>query len=55
MTDIPPQIFANQEDQASWIIEDILISSLKLPDLKQKYGQFLSPLTFQDQCYSFDS
>ena len=40
MTDIPPQIFANQEDQPSWIIEDILISSLKLPDLKQKYGQF---------------
>lgn len=34
------QIFANHEDQRSWIIEEILTSLIKLPDLKQKSGQF---------------
>ncbi|KAF8585724.1 ARM repeat-containing protein [Ramaria rubella] len=33
-------IFANHEDQRSWIIEEILTSLIKLPDLKQKSGQF---------------
>ncbi|KZW01563.1 hypothetical protein EXIGLDRAFT_738517 [Exidia glandulosa HHB12029] len=33
-------IFANHSDQRSWIIEEILTSLIKLPDLKQKAGQF---------------
>ncbi|GJJ15616.1 hypothetical protein Clacol_009894 [Clathrus columnatus] len=33
-------IFANHEEQRSWIIEEILTSLIKLPDLKQKSGQF---------------
>ncbi|KAH7103288.1 hypothetical protein BKA62DRAFT_696412 [Auriculariales sp. MPI-PUGE-AT-0066] len=33
-------IFANHDDQRSWIIEEILTSLIKLPDLKQKAGQF---------------
>jgi cohesin loading factor subunit SCC2 len=34
------QIFANHEDQRSWIIEEILTSLIKLSDTKQKAGQF---------------
>lgn len=34
------QIFANHEDQRSWIIEEILSSLIKLSDSKQKAGQF---------------
>ena len=34
------QIFANHEDQRSWIIEEILSSLIKLSDTKQKAGQF---------------
>jgi len=34
------QIFANHEDQRSWIIEEILTSLIKLNDTKQKAGQF---------------
>ncbi|PPQ86325.1 hypothetical protein CVT25_005626 [Psilocybe cyanescens] len=33
-------IFANHEDQRSWIIEEILTSLIKLNDMKQKAGQF---------------
>ncbi|KAF8158512.1 hypothetical protein B0H34DRAFT_797892 [Crassisporium funariophilum] len=33
-------IFANHEDQRSWIIEEILASLIKLSDTKQKAGQF---------------
>ncbi|KAH9961425.1 hypothetical protein BGW80DRAFT_1438760 [Lactifluus volemus] len=33
-------IFANHEDQRSWIIEEILSSLIKLSDIKQKAGQF---------------
>ncbi|TDL22099.1 hypothetical protein BD410DRAFT_770589 [Rickenella mellea] len=33
-------IFANHEDQRSWIIEEILTSLIKLSDSKQKAGQF---------------
>ncbi|KAF8621415.1 hypothetical protein AX15_007826 [Amanita polypyramis BW_CC] len=33
-------IFANHEDQRSWIIEEILNSLIKLSDTKQKAGQF---------------
>ncbi|RDB15317.1 Protein rad9 [Hypsizygus marmoreus] len=33
-------IFANHEDQRSWIIEEILSSLIKLSDTKQKAGQF---------------
>ncbi|KAF8968942.1 hypothetical protein BDZ97DRAFT_1797116 [Flammula alnicola] len=33
-------IFANHEDQRSWIIEEILTSLIKLNDTKQKAGQF---------------
>ncbi|KIL61369.1 hypothetical protein M378DRAFT_26115 [Amanita muscaria Koide BX008] len=33
-------IFANHEDQRSWIIEEILNSLIKLSDIKQKAGQF---------------
>ncbi|KAF4617468.1 hypothetical protein D9613_005695 [Agrocybe pediades] len=33
-------IFANREDQRSWIIEEILTSLIKLSDTKQKAGQF---------------
>ncbi|THG98726.1 hypothetical protein EW145_g7376 [Phellinidium pouzarii] len=33
-------IFANHEDQRSWIIEEILSSLIKLSDSKQKAGQF---------------
>lgn len=33
-------IFANHEDQRSWIIEEILTSLIKLSDTKQKAGQF---------------
>ncbi|KDR82399.1 hypothetical protein GALMADRAFT_220397 [Galerina marginata CBS 339.88] len=33
-------IFANHEDQRSWIIEEILTSLIKLNDAKQKAGQF---------------
>lgn len=34
------QIFANHEEQRSWIIEEILSSLIKLSDTKQKAGQF---------------
>jgi len=34
------QIFANHEDQRSWIIEEILTSLIKWDDTKQKAGQF---------------
>lgn len=34
------QIFANHENQRSWIIEEILSSLIKLSDIKQKAGQF---------------
>jgi cohesin loading factor subunit SCC2 len=34
------QIFANYEDQRSWIVEEILMSLIKLSDAKQKAGQF---------------
>lgn len=34
------QIFANHEEQRSWIIEEILSSLIKLSDAKQKAGQF---------------
>lgn len=34
------QVFANHEDQRSWIIEEILSSLIKLSDTKQKAGQF---------------
>ncbi|KAF9267598.1 hypothetical protein L218DRAFT_955463 [Marasmius fiardii PR-910] len=34
------EIFANREDQRSWIIEEILSSLIKLSDSKQKAGQF---------------
>ncbi|KAF9046656.1 hypothetical protein BJ165DRAFT_1369666 [Panaeolus papilionaceus] len=33
-------IFANHQDQRSWIIEEILTSLIKLSDSKQKAGQF---------------
>ncbi|KAI0290109.1 hypothetical protein B0F90DRAFT_1654815 [Multifurca ochricompacta] len=33
-------VFANHEDQRSWIIEEILSSLIKLSDTKQKAGQF---------------
>ncbi|KJA14685.1 hypothetical protein HYPSUDRAFT_208513 [Hypholoma sublateritium FD-334 SS-4] len=33
-------IFANHEDQRSWIIEDLLASLIKLNDTKQKAGQY---------------
>ncbi|GLB45503.1 putative sister chromatid cohesion protein [Lyophyllum shimeji] len=33
-------IFANHDDQRSWIIEEILSSLIKLSDTKQKAGQF---------------
>ncbi|KZT19995.1 ARM repeat-containing protein [Neolentinus lepideus HHB14362 ss-1] len=33
-------IFANHEDQRSWIVEEILSSLIKLSDVKQKVGQF---------------
>ncbi|EJD50599.1 hypothetical protein AURDEDRAFT_182486 [Auricularia subglabra TFB-10046 SS5] len=33
-------IFASHSAQRSWIIEEILTSLIKLPDLKQKAGQF---------------
>ncbi|TFK52693.1 hypothetical protein OE88DRAFT_1628274 [Heliocybe sulcata] len=33
-------IFANHEDQRSWIVEEILSSLIKLSDGKQKAGQF---------------
>lgn len=33
-------IFANHDDQRSWIIEEILTSLIKLSDPKQKAGQF---------------
>ncbi|KAJ3525731.1 hypothetical protein NMY22_g10453 [Coprinellus aureogranulatus] len=33
-------IFANHDDQRSWIIEEILTSLIKLSDTKQKAGQF---------------
>ncbi|KAH9175682.1 hypothetical protein EDB89DRAFT_2135583 [Lactarius sanguifluus] len=33
-------IFANHEDQRSWIIEEILSSLIRLSDAKQKAGQF---------------
>ncbi|KAF8636245.1 hypothetical protein AX17_003730 [Amanita inopinata Kibby_2008] len=33
-------IFANHEEQRSWIIEEILSSLIKLSDTKQKAGQF---------------
>lgn len=33
-------IFANHEDQRSWIVEEILSSLIKLSDVKQKAGQF---------------
>ncbi|KAL0960842.1 hypothetical protein HGRIS_005858 [Hohenbuehelia grisea] len=33
-------IFANHEEQRSWIIEEILTSLIKLSDAKQKAGQF---------------
>ncbi|KJA17973.1 hypothetical protein HYPSUDRAFT_205707 [Hypholoma sublateritium FD-334 SS-4] len=33
-------IFANHEDQRSWIIEEILASLIKLNDTKQKAGQY---------------
>ncbi|KAF9488996.1 hypothetical protein BDN71DRAFT_1531854 [Pleurotus eryngii] len=33
-------IFANHEEQRSWIIEEILSSLIKLSDAKQKAGQF---------------
>ncbi|KAH9924608.1 uncharacterized protein BXZ73DRAFT_50340 [Epithele typhae] len=33
-------IFANHEDQRSWIIEEILSSLIKLSDTKQRAGQF---------------
>lgn len=34
------QVFANHEEQRSWIIEEILSSLIKLSDTKQKAGQF---------------
>ena len=34
------KIFANHENQRSWIIEEILTSLIKLSDTKQKAGQF---------------
>lgn len=34
------QIFANNDDQRQWIIEEILTSLIKLPDFKQKGSQF---------------
>jgi len=34
------KIFANHEDQRSWIIEEILTSLIQLSDTKQKAGQF---------------
>ncbi|KAG7088631.1 hypothetical protein E1B28_012603 [Marasmius oreades] len=34
------EIFANREDQRSWIIEEILSSLIKLSDSNQKAGQF---------------
>ena len=34
------QIFANNDDQRQWIIEEILSSLIKLPDFKQKGSQF---------------
>lgn len=34
------QIFANREDQRSWIIEEILSSLIKLSDSNKKAGQF---------------
>lgn len=34
------KIFANYEEQRSWIIEEILSSLIKLSDSKQKAGQF---------------
>ena len=40
LTGIIPKIFANHEDQRSWIIEEILTSLIKLSDTKQKAGQF---------------
>ncbi|KAI0734724.1 hypothetical protein C8Q72DRAFT_321316 [Fomitopsis betulina] len=36
-------VFANHEDQRSWIIEEILSSLIKLSDSKQKAGQFRLP------------
>lgn len=33
-------LFANNEDQRQWIVEEILTSLIKLPDLKHKSGQF---------------
>lgn len=33
-------IFASHEEQRSWIIEEILLSLIKLSDSKQKAGQF---------------
>ncbi|KAG8832210.1 Sister chromatid cohesion protein 2 [Serendipita sp. 399] len=33
-------LFANNEDQRQWIVEEILTSLIKLPDLKHKGGQF---------------
>lgn len=40
MADTGGQIFANHEDQRSWIIEEILSSLIKLSDSKQKAGLF---------------
>jgi hypothetical protein len=34
------QIFANNDDQRQWIIEEILGSLIRLPDFKQKGSQF---------------
>jgi len=36
------QLFANNEEQRAWIIEEILTSLIKIPDLKHKGGQFRS-------------
>jgi cohesin loading factor subunit SCC2 len=43
------QIFANHDDQRSWIIEEILTSLIKLSDTKQKAGQFRCVMT---SCHS---
>lgn len=34
------KVFANHEDQRSWIIEEILSSLIKLSDTNKKAGQF---------------
>lgn len=36
----PPQVFEANPEQRSWIIDEILTSLIKLPDLKQRAGQF---------------